>query len=687
MPVRPVRLEPGGKEGDGVTKVVVEVCNKNIQAHSSDIRAGIPAQLFLEKSIVDLAQLRASEVEGLGRLALPLYKAPGDTHYQIISYDRAIERCVVALKAAPPERSFFYASGRSSNEAAFLLQLFARLYGTNNVNNCSYYCHQASGAALNSSIGTGTATVRYDDLEQADMIFVIGANPASNHPRYLKCLLKCRRRGGEVVVINPAREAGLERFASPSDWRSMLRGGEQVASLYVQPHLGGDLALFHGIAKAVLELGAEDRSFIENHCEHFQSFHDQIHNLTWSDIERDSGVSKSEIEALAQRYARAKNVIFSWSMGLTHHLHGVENIQALVSLALLRGMVGRPGAGLLPLRGHSNIQGTGSMGFTPALKQGVEQALEAKLDQSLPKHRGLDTMSCMRAADSGDMDVAVMLGGNLLASNPDTKFAERALANIPTKIFFNTTLNASHLHAVDEEVIVLPVRARDEESQCTTQESMFNFVRLSEGGIERFPQLRSEADLIVSFGEALIDKERFDFSIFRNLERVRAFISEVLPGFSKLSKIDSSREEFHIDGRTLHEPVFATPTNKASFSFHCARPREQGEWLLSSVRSEGQFNSIIYHEFDSYREQKHRWVLMMHPDDIRTRGWKEGDRVDVTNDTGKMQALELVGFDVRRGNALCYYPEANALVPAHVAEKSGTPGFKSVSVKIERSAS
>lgn len=662
----------------------LEVCNKNIQAHSSDIRAGIPAQVFLEKSIKELAQLRASEVEALGRLALPLYKAAGDSHYQIISYDQAIERSIAALKNTQPERSFFYASGRSSNEAAFILQLLARLYGTNNINNCSYYCHQASGAALTDSIGTGTATIRYSDLEKADMIFVIGANPASNHPRYLKCLLKCRRRGGKVIVINPAREAGLERFASPSDWRSMLRGGEDVASSYLQPHLGGDIALLNGIAKAVLEMSAENREFIDQYCQDFAEYSNSISALQWSDIERDSGVSKAEIEDIAKQYSRAKNSVFSWSMGLTHHIQGVENIQALVSLALLRGMIGRPGAGLLPLRGHSNIQGTGSMGFTPALKQGVEQALEKKLGESLPKSRGLNTMECMQASDKGDMEVAVMLGGNLLASNPDTQFAARALGRVSCKIFFNTTLNASHLSGVEGEVIVFPVRARDEEQQPTTQESMFNYVRMSEGGIERFPQLHSECEIILSMAETLIDRSRFDFSMLRKLSRVREFIGDVVPGFGALSKVDQTREEFHIEGRTLHSPDFATPSQKARFFYHASPKRDADQFLLSSVRSEGQFNSIIYHEFDSYREQKQRWVLMMHPDDIQERGWQVGDKVDVSNETGSMIGLNLVAFNVRRGNALCYYPEANALVPSDVGPVSGTPAFKSVKVSIER---
>ncbi|MCR6653434.1 MAG: molybdopterin-dependent oxidoreductase [Cellvibrionaceae bacterium] len=529
----------------------IEICNKNIQAHLSDIRPGIPVPLFLQKSISELGALSGKQLEDLGRLTTPLFKAAGEQHYRPMPYDEAIQICAERLRATSPERSFFYASGRSSNEAAFLLQLMARLYGTNNVNNCSYYCHQASGVALTEAIGTGTATVQYSDIEKADLIFVFGANPASNHPRFVKTLIHLRRRGGTVIVVNPAREPGMVKFASPSDWRSMMKGGVEIASEYVQPHLGGDLALIQGVAKAVLENHAHDEDFIQRYTNGFSEFAETIRSRTWEELENGSGVTRADMEKIAAIYARSNHCIFTWSMGLTHHTHGVHTIQTLVSLALLRGMLGKPGAGLLPLRGHSNIQGTGSMGFTPELKKAIQEKLEQKLGQVLPARPGMDTMACMHAADRGEIDVAVMLGGNLLASNPDTTFATGALNKIPFKCYFNPTLNMSHVHGVDQEVMIFPVRARDEEQQGTTQESMFNFVRLSDGGIERFPQLRSEVDLICSLGERLIAPALFDFSVFRNHARVRQLIGDVVPGFGRLQSIDTSKEEFHIGGRAF----------------------------------------------------------------------------------------------------------------------------------------
>lgn len=671
----------------------IEICNKNIQAHLSDIRPGIPATFFLQTPISQLATFTGKQLEDVGRLTLPLYKKAGDQHYTPLGYDEALNLCAERLRTTTPERSFFYASGRSSNEAAFLLQLMARLYGTNNINNCSYYCHQASGVGLTETLGTGTATIQYQDLEKADLIFVFGANPASNHPRFVKTLIHCRRRGGKVIVVNPAREPGMVKFASPSDWRSMVKGGEDIASTYVQPHVGGDIALMQGIAKWVLENNAEDSAFIAGHTQGFDTYREAISALGWDAIETSSGLTREQIIDVAEQYAASGSTVFAWSMGLTHHHNGVGNIESLVALALLRGMVGRPGAGLLPLRGHSNIQGTGSMGFTPQLKAAVEQRLQQKLANSLPTTPGLDTMACMEAAAGDAMDVAILLGGNLLASNPDQPFAEAAMNRIGFKCFLNSTLNQSHVQGVDGEVLILPVRVRDEEQEPTTQESMFNFVRLSNGGINRFPQLLPEVTLIRRLGEKVIDPQRFDFSVFASHQTIRQWIGELVPGFGALQAIDDSRQEFQIEGRTLYQPVFGTADGRAHFRVHPLTPRAytgvwrnhdgQHEFTLTSVRSEGQFNSIIYDERDTYRGQESRWVVLMHPRDMAICGYQTDQKVTLSTRTGEMRDVAVRPFDVRRGNVMVYYPEANALIPRTVDGRSRTPGFKSVPVCID----
>lgn len=658
-----------------------EVCNKNIQAHTSDIRPGIPAQYFLQTPIRQMAQLSGKQMEDLGRLTLPLYKAAGAKHYSPISYDDAIALVVERLKAINPARSFFYASGRSSNEAAFALQLLARLYGTNHINNCSYYCHQASGVGLKACLGTSTATVTFDDLNLADCIFVWGANPASNHPRFVKLLLQARRRGVQVVVINPAQEAGMLRFASPSDWRSMLAGGAPVASLYIQPHLGGDSALMAAMAKLLMEQNTLNEGFIANYTEGFEEFKCAINALHWDDLIAQAGVSLEQIKTLVNLYQNSERCIFAWSMGLTHHTQGVGNIEGLAALALLRGQIGKPGAGLLPLRGHSNIQGTGSMGFTPQLQASTLAALEQQLGFNLTQTAGLDSMACMQAAFDGQMDALVGLGGNLWAANPDTTFTRAALNRIGFKCFLTTTLNHSHVEGMEGEAVIFPVRARDEEAAPTTQESMFNFVRLSDGGIERFPQLLSEIDIIARIGQHLINAAQFDFGLLKNPKTLRQWIAKVIPGYQALANVDESKQEFTVGGRILHSPQFATASGKAQFKFS-PLPMYAAGYRLTSVRSEGQFNSIIYHEQDAYREQTERWVVMMHPDDIAREGLSENQTINLTTATGSMQGLKVKPYNIRPGNLMVYYPEANQLIPRAVDARSKTPGFKSVVVEL-----
>ena len=478
-------LGMGGQQG-GMTNELGEfpsVCNKSVQAQSTDIQPAIPAEIF-GHSLDELSELTPKEMQGLGRLNVPIYKAAGDSHYAPVSWDKALELSAKRLSETAPDRSFFYASGRSSNEAAFIFQLLARAYGTNNVTNCSYYCHQATGVGLKSTIGTGTATVEVADLGLCDMIFVIGANPASNHPRFIHQLEACRARGGQVVVINPARESGLVKFAVPKSPRSMLKGGSEIASDYLQPRIGQDVALLMGIAKALLESGHEDSGFIAQYTKGFKAFKTRITDTAWEILTAQCGVSREEIERVAALYGASNSTVFAWGMGMTHHRNGVDNIEMIAGLALMRGMMGRRGAGLLPLRGHSNVQGVGTNGVKPVLAADVIKKIETEFNFTFPKAKGLDTMGSMQAASRGEVDAAVIMGGNLYAANPDAKWAEAALDNLGFKLFLTTTLNHGHIKGCNKgESLILPVTARDEEWEPTTQESMFNFVRLSDGGI------------------------------------------------------------------------------------------------------------------------------------------------------------------------------------------------------------
>ncbi|MBC7475450.1 MAG: FdhF/YdeP family oxidoreductase, partial [Candidatus Sericytochromatia bacterium] len=670
-------LGMGGQQGGMKNEAghFPEICKKSMQANLTDIQPAIAKKVFSKNSIEDFKKMSGRQLEHLGRLNDPLYKSTGDTHYKPVSWDFVIGKIIEKLKVTDANKTFFYSSGRSSNEAGFLLQLFARVYGTNNVNNCSFYCHQASGEGLKTTIGSGTATIQLDDIEHTDLIFVIGANPASNHPRFVRELMLCRRRGGNVIVINPAKELGLVKFAVPSDVQSMLTGGSDIASEYIQPNISGDIALFKGIAKFIIESEQYDLNFIHNYTNNFSAYQEDIKNTSWNEIVNNSGISKEEIKKVADIYASAKNVVFSWAMGMTHHEHGVENVESIANLCLLRGMIGRKYAGLLPLRGHSNVQGIGSVGVTPMLKDKVFKNIEEFLKIKLPTSEGMDTMACMKAAMKDEIDFAFLLGGNLYGSNPDSKFAEKALDNIPFKVFLNTTLNYGHFFGVEQESIILPVAARDEEKQKTTQESMFNFIRLSDGGILRLDNVRSEVDIISDVAIGVLGNEPINFSEFKNHINIRKAIANVVPGFDELLNIDQSKKEFHLKGRVLHTPEFKTKDKKANFQvvkIPELKAKNKDEFCMMSIRSEGQFNTIVYEETDIYRGQDSRWIVLMNKKDIHKLGLEENEKVTLQSSVGEMKDIVVRQFDLPRGNIATYYPESNVLIPTTVDPRSKT---------------
>ncbi len=662
-----------------------EVCKKSFQAMVADMQAGIKPDFFATYSLAQLQTLSSRELEWCGRLTSPVYAGPGDTHYRPVPWDFALDRILRQLREHAPDETFFYCSGRSSNEAGFLLQLFARLYGTNFVHNCSYYCHQASGVGLGAALGTGTATVALDDLDKADLFFLIGGNPASNHPRLMRSLMLLRRRGGKVIVINPVKEVGLVNFSVPSDIRSLFFGSK-IATLYLQPHIGGDIPLLYGIAKILLDRGQTDGTFIDGATEGFVEFAEFLKTQAIESLEVASGVSVTEMEQAADIYAQSKNAVFGWTMGITHHQHGVDNVRAIIDLALLRGMVGKPGAGLLPIRGHSNVQGLGSMGVSPKLSTMYLDNLETTLGVQLPKSPGMDTMACMEAADQGRIRSALCLGGNVFGSNPDARFAHRALGKLDLVTYLTTTLNTGHAWGRGQETLVLPVLARDEEKQPTTQESMFNFVRLSDGGQVRHDGPRGEANILADLGHRYFQGKNspIAWDALQDHCQIRNMISVCVPGYKAIDAIDRTKHEFQIEGRTFHAARFATPSGKAKFAAPPVPDRGLAahQLCLMTVRSEGQFNSVVYEETDLYRGQERRDVILMNPSDIERLGLAVDQRVRVTSDIGEMGDILVRAFDIRAGNVLMYYPEANVLVPRLVDPKSKTPAFKATAVAV-----
>jgi molybdopterin-dependent oxidoreductase alpha subunit len=689
-------LGMGGQAGGMVNEAghFPEVCKKSFQAMVADMQGGVKPSFFATYSLPQLQAFSPHQMEHAGRLVQPVILEKGSQHYRPIDWAEAMERIAAKLRATRPEESFFYFSGRSSNEAGFLLQLFARLYGTNHVNNCSYYCHQASGVGLSSAIGTGAGTIRLDDMEHADCVFLIGGNPASNHPRMMRTLMMVRRRGGTVIVVNPIVETGLVNFSVPSDPWALFFGAE-IASRYVQPHVGGDLALVYGLMKRLRELHAAnprnaagepvvDEAFLAAHCHGWPDLAARLDSLAWDEIVAKSGVSRADIDAMAEQYAASKRTVFAWTMGITHHLHGAATVQAVAALALMRRMVGRPGAGLQPIRGHSNIQGMGTVGVTPTLKQAIFERLQSHYGVSLPTMKGYDTLECLDAADRGEMRFAVCLGGNLYGSSPDATYTRRAMGTIDTVVYLSTSLNTGHASGVGaEETIILPVLARDEEPEPSTQESMFSYIRLSDGGTPRHVGPRAEVEIIADLAlRVLGEGGPVDWRAMSHTSTIRAAISAIVPGLEQIAQIDRTKKEFSIPGRALDTPAFPTADGRATLFVHDLPPAPEGLTLMT-IRSEGQFNTVVYEEEDLYRNQTRRDIVLIHPDDVRKHGLVDGGRCRIASAAGEMRGQIVSAWDqIRPGCVAMYYPESNVLVPKAADPLSRTPAYKNVAVTI-----
>ncbi len=414
---------------------------------------------------------------------------------------------------------------------------------------------------------------------------------------------------------------------------------------------------------------------------------DWLKQVSWDEIVRKSGVAHAEIIELAKLYAASKATIFAWTMGITHHVHGVENVQAIVNLALTRGMVGRAGAGMMPIRGHSNVQGIGSVGVTPKLKDAIFEGLQKSFGVRLPTTPGLDTMACMEKAMSGELKAGFCLGGNLYGSNPDSTYAKQSLGNLKFLATLSTTLNTGHPNAIADETLILPVLARDEEPQPTTQESMFNFVRLSDGGPARLPGPRSEIHVIAEIGKRIVGNEQgVDWKAMEQTNTIRQWIAKVVPGYDPIQDIDKTKKEFQIEGRTFHEPKFGTADGLARLHRYDI-PELVGnganQLRLMTIRSEGQFNTVVYEEEDLYRGQERRDLVLMHPDDIRRLGLRPDQPVQVRSAVGEISGYLARSFDaIKPGNAMMYYPESNVLVPRTLDPQSKTPAFKAVVVTV-----
>lgn len=668
-----------------------EVCKKSMQAQAGDMAGAIREDFLARTPVAQLAKMTSAELEALGRIAFPMIARDGDRHYRRISWDEAMTHVAREMMLAGPDEVFVYVSGRSSNEAAFLIQLVTRAYGTNNINNCSFYCHQASGVALGKVYGSGTASIQLDDIAKADLAIVAGANPASNHPRLMTQLLEVRRRGGKVIVVNPLMELGLKKFRIPSDPLSMLRAST-MSDLYLQPRVGGDVATFKALLKGVIECGAVDDAYIAAHTTGWDAVRKDIDGSTWDELLAAAQLTRDEVDRAVELIVGAQRGVFMWAMGLTHHINGVDNILALCNLALARGWLGGEGKGLLPIRGHSNVQGVGSMGVVPTLKPSYIERMREHLGIDDPGNTGQDTYASMLAADAGRVKVGILVGGNLYASNPDSIWTARALSKIGTMVTLSTKLNEGHVKARGKTSLILPVLARDEEPQATTQESMFNFVRVSDGGKPNVVgEMRSEVDVIADLAARVLPAvpARFTPDDLKSHAWLRAQIAKVVPGYEAIARVDVDHRhaEFHIDGRTLHAPEFNTPDKRAHFYVTAvpALPTEPDTFSLMTLRSEGQFNTVVYEVEDLYRGNKTRDVVMMAAADALRLNVSEGDRVIVSTAAGEMEVTVAI-VEIAPGSLAMYYPEANVLVPRALDDRSKTPAYKNVVARVRAAA-
>lgn len=670
----------------------------------------VPSSFWDENDVESLAQRSEYWLGQQGRLVEPVYKPAGSSHYRPISWDNAFRIVARELNALEsPDEATFYTSGRTSNEAAFVYQLFVRAFGTNNLPDCSNMCHESTGVALGETLGVGKSAVTYTDFAKADLIIIMGQNPGTCHPRMLTALEEAKLAGASIVAVNPLPEAGLINFKNPQRPRGLVGKGTDLADQFLQIRLAGDMALLQAVSKRVLEAekaapGAVlDHAFIEQRCQGLEEFQAHIEKLDEQDVLDATGLRTEEIDELASRYLRAEKVIITWAMGLTQHKKAVATIKEIVNLLLLRGNIGKPGAGPSPIRGHSNVQGDRTMGIWEKMPEPFLNALQKEFGFDPPRQPGVDSVDSIRGMRDGRIKVLVALGGNLVHAMSDTAVAEAAVRRTRLSVQISTKLNRSHA-VVGEQALILPTLGRTEidrqasGEQFVTVEDTVCAVHGSAGRLEPISEkVLSEVAIVCRLAGAVLgDKVPLDWSGPEgNYDSVRDHISRVVPGFENFNEKARRRDGFVLPHGPRDERKFPTATGKAIFTVNDLETIQvpPGRLLLQTVRSHDQFNTTTYSMNDRYRGvKKGRMVLFAHRDDLADLGLADGGYVDVHSEADDgvdrvLRQLRLIAYPTARGCVTAYYPEANVLVPLDsTAEGSNTPASKSVVVRLEPAA-
>lgn len=680
-----------------------EFCENGVKAIAAEATSHrIGADFFAAHSVQWLSEQSDQWLEAQGRLTEPLLCDEHSDHYRPIGWDEAFGLLATELRAmAAPERALYYTSGRTSNEAAFLYQLLVRCLGTNNLPDCSNLCHEASGLAMTEQIGSGKGTVTLADFEQADAIFLFGQNPGTNHPRMLGELRSAARRGCRIVAVNPLRERGLERFVNPQSAREMLGGqGTALASLYLSPRIGGDLALLWGIVKYLLQWDSLDHAFIQAHCDGFELLAAAGDALEWPDICQLSGLAQGQIEAAARVYADSKATIFCWGMGITQHRHAVATIQLLLDVLLLRGNIGKAGAGPCPVRGHSNVQGDRTMGINERPPAALLDRLESAFGVPMPRHPGHDVVGAIGAMARGEIDVFFGLGGNFAAASPDTGLTRTALRRCQLTAHVSTKLNRSHL-ITGRRALILPCLGRTELDltangpQAVTVEDSMSMVHLSAGANPpASDQLLSEPAIVARLALAAMPDSPLPWREWANdYDLIRDQIAQVIEGFEGFNARVRSPGGFRIDQPAARRE-WLTGSGKARLIAHPLHSTAPAEGLLQlmTVRSHDQYNTTIYGLRDRYRGiNGERRPLFISAQDLDRLGLQAGQRVDLVSvwHDGEREALDflLVEYAIPLGCVASYFPETNTLVPLdHHAIGARTPASKAIPVRLRARA-
>jgi molybdopterin-dependent oxidoreductase alpha subunit len=682
-----------------------EFCENGAKAIATETtRKRADRELFAQNSIADLARWSDFELNDAGRLTEPMVLDANATHYRPISWDDAFALIADELNQTKPDEAIFYTSGRASNEAAFLYQLFVRQYGTNNLPDCSNMCHESSGAALKMTIGIGKGTVTLQDIETTDCVMIIGQNPGTNHPRMLTSLEKTVKNGGRIVSVNPLLETGVKAFAHPQKLSGLLGQATPLQSLHVPVRINGDLPFIKGMLKCVLAAEAAnpgsvvDRTFIEQHTEGYEALVANLETISWEDIAHQSGLTKAQISEAADVFIQAEEAITCWAMGLTQHHNAVETIQEIVNLHLITGKIGRSRSGLCPVRGHSNVQGDRTMGIWERPPAPFLDKLDAEFGFEAPREFGYDVVESIEAMHGGKARVFCALGGNFLSASPDTHYTGEALRKCALTVQVSTKLNRSHL-ITGQRALILPCLGRTEtdlrgeQPQFVTVENSMGVVHSSEGKLSpASPQLMSEVAIICCLAAATLgarsDVPWAEFAQDYNLIRER--IERVVPGFEKFNLRIHQPGGFYLPNG-VKERRWDTRSGKARFTVNPLKPLkvEADQLVLQTFRSHDQFNTTIYGNNDRYRGiANERRVIFLNREDMRERGLEPKQPVDITSHfNGETRTAELflaIPYDTPKGCAAAYYPEANVLVPikarAHISQ---TPTSKSIIVTVQ----